>query len=215
MQPALNHQDSNSHAHASAGSATGASSSPSASALQRVESDLSRALQHLWTSALIVEQGVAATPQMHGGMDETMQRLMGMAQPALDAQGMTNQNLQQQIGGYLSCLESLDRGARALQQQQLTVPKSVIECVESGHNPALLTQQFIEEAKWKHDAVRAKVFATKLLHDQLQVRVGLWDSALSAEAAAGHRDAHALLHAPLDALRQHALPAPHTTKQEP
>ena len=41
-------------------------------------------------------------------------------------------------------------------------------CVESGHNPALLTQRFIEEAKFQHDTVRAQVFATKVSNGRRQ-----------------------------------------------
>lgn len=64
--------------------------------LARLESHLSASLHHLWTSSLIVEQGVAPIPPQSIG-DDSLERLMGMAHPRMDIQDVTNQNLQKQM----------------------------------------------------------------------------------------------------------------------
>jgi hypothetical protein len=43
----------------------------------------------------------------------------------------------------------------------------------------------------------------EVLHDQLKLRMDLWDSMLTQEAAAGNKTSHTLLHATLDTLKQH------------
>jgi hypothetical protein len=93
--------------HAIAGVSSTAAVPPAAPALtplQRVEGQLSQSLQHLWTSALIVEHGVAAPqPQQPHVGDEALERLMGMAQPKMTMQDITNQNLQRQMSDQQLC----------------------------------------------------------------------------------------------------------------
>lgn len=62
----------------------------------RLEAHLTTALQALYKSALIVEQGVAQ-PAPSTALDPQLERLMGIAQPAMKHADMTNQNLQRQL----------------------------------------------------------------------------------------------------------------------
>jgi hypothetical protein len=66
---------------------------------------MTSALHRLWKSALIVEQGVAP-PAPHAIKDEheqqSLERLMGIARPAMNQQELTTANLQQQMSGERS-----------------------------------------------------------------------------------------------------------------
>lgn len=69
---------------------------------------------------------------------------------------------------------------------------SVIRCVETGHNPRLISQRHIEETKFKHESVRAKVFATKV--SAAHAKPGISELAECGTAAHTrvrvHRDSH-------------------------
>lgn len=65
--------------------------------------------------------------------------------------------------------------------------------MESGYNPSVLTGRFVEEARFHNDSVRAQIFATKVLHDQLQMRMQIWDQVLQQEAIQGNKSAQLLL----------------------
>ena len=85
----------------------------------------------------------------------------------------------------------------------LLVSVSCVSCVESGDNPSALTARFIDDVRFQNDSVRAQIFATKLLHDQLQLRMELWDEVLTTQAQAGN-----------DSAKQLLLDAPTTGKQQ-
>lgn len=51
----------------------------------------------------------------------------------------------------------------------------------------------------------------QVLHDQLHVRMSLWDSMLAEEAAAGSHSARIMLDATLETLKTHQIPTPTTT----
>ena len=220
----------------------------------RLESHLTTALQSLYKSALIVEQGVAQ-PAPSTSLDPQLERLMGIAQPAMKHADMTNQNLQRQLSAnnqhsqsgsrgrslrnsrlmlfvsrlfllcvsdlFLSSLQSIDHVAR---EMQISVPKAIIEsdtrqirrgsatrftahtrsflslacvcvcsCVDHGENPSALTGRLIDETRSQNESVRAQIFATKMLHDQLALRMELWDQVLEKEAQAGNEGAKNLL----------------------
>lgn len=66
-------------------------------------------------------------------------------------------------------------------------------CVEHGENPSALTGRFLDETRYANESVRAQIFATKMLHDQLALRMELWDQVLEKEALAGNEGAKNLL----------------------
>ena len=69
--------------------------------LQKLESHLAASLTHLWTSAIIVEEGVAPmsihTSNGGGSIDPMLERILGSSEPKVDVQQLTNQNMQQQM----------------------------------------------------------------------------------------------------------------------
>jgi DUF971 family protein len=57
----------------------------------------------------------------------------------------------------------------------------------------VLTGRFVVEVRFQNDSVRAQIFATKVLHDQLQMRMQIWDEVLQQEANQGSKSAQQLL----------------------
>jgi hypothetical protein len=72
-----------------------------------------------------------------------------------------------------------------------------------------VSESILKREKHRSEEVRAKVFATKVLHDQLKVRVELWDQMLQQEAQTGNLTSYALLHSNFDTLKTtHEVPRP-------
>lgn len=65
--------------------------------------------------------------------------------------------------------------------------------MDHGENPSALTGRFIDDTRYANECVRAQIFATKMLHDQLALRMELWDQVLHKEAAEGNQGAKQLL----------------------
>ncbi len=101
---------------------------------------------------------------------------------------------------FLSDLVRLDTHGR---RADLAVPREVIDGVEAGRNPHTFTQRMLNDVLVQNESVRAKVFAAKVLHDQLDVRMQVWMQHLRNEAAAGHSASDALQRTDIDALLKH------------
>jgi len=150
---------------------------------------------------LILDGGVSESSVGSMMIDPPLSALMATMQPPMPTQELTNANLQRQVDAFLQSLMDIDRSARKI---QTTVPKTAIDLASSGHNPSLLSGYLLEDARSKNDDVRGKLFATKLLHDQLALRMDLWDEQLSKEAEAGDVAAKAMLEYKLDTGKKEA-----------
>jgi hypothetical protein len=103
--------------------------------------------------------------------------------------------------GFVIDLVGIDRASRELEH---VVPRSVIECVESGANPSFLTSRYVADSIAHNEQVRAQVISTRLLHDQLQLRMKLWETSLQQQANNGDVAAKQLLEDTQTAAQSHA-----------
>jgi len=75
---------------------------------------------------------------------------------------------------FIESLKNLERMSHDL---EVTVPLNVIEKVDQGLNPDMVTKEYFQVCKKKNDEVRGRLFATKVFEDLLQARLDYWNQA--------------------------------------
>eukprot|EP00455_Lapot_gusevi_P052079 TRINITY_DN7893_c0_g1_i3.p1 TRINITY_DN7893_c0_g1~~TRINITY_DN7893_c0_g1_i3.p1 ORF type:complete len:167 (-),score=29.34 TRINITY_DN7893_c0_g1_i3:206-667(-) len=77
------------------------------------------------------------------------------------------------INEFMNQLRSLDELSRKVDAK---VPLQVIEAIDHNQNPDFVTKQYLDACRHRNDQVRGRLFATKLLRDQLSAGMQFWDS---------------------------------------
>jgi hypothetical protein len=60
-------------------------------------------------------------------------------------------------------------------QIDVQVPRAVLEAVDQGKNPELVTNQLVQDLRKQNDEARARALATRALEELLRERLAGWN----------------------------------------
>ena len=72
----------------------------------------------------------------------------------------------------LKAMEDMTDLARQIDVQ---VPRAVLEAVDQGKNPELVTNQLVQDLRKQNDEARARALATRALEELLRERLAGWN----------------------------------------